>query len=543
MNHGDDDDDDDDDDNKLFYAFCKMMSTLSRNLANDDGLIPEEHIMAARIGSIVYSLSDHLATLVDVEFEFRGDIVSLFVHVVYGAFFTVFLANDIFNEQYLPVLLGRLRLSQDGFKRLLPIIEAETGLRLVPGGATHCTTYTVGFESMTLATSRGICTAMVQDEMISNLHGVWVEAESKDGSKLVYRNLKCPGGDECPISCDQVQRVLQYKGNKDIDTKSKKKKKTKKSKKLKHKPFKPQSSEPHHDDTSSTKSTTSGYSIKQDEEDGDDDADGVDDYSESNDHDFQDNGLILPKDFIKNLTSRVLIVFLLLLPNGESSINNDHSANGRSLEDSINSTSSTDGAQLSLSYHACSYMDSWYPATTYFELLIAKTAVTSFKEACKLKGVCPGCLTAAVLRSRIALMLLAFGQFAGLVGANSLEPTSAKICLDCQGSTTCLHRADLYFIQAFRTLDTDSNASTKEFIGPYKQELPSDYSVWKKQGCYYLAQPNKAFLVHEIPDSYYVAMVGFVDILNNKVGRLTYFNDPVVVNPLSTPMIDFQYLK
>ncbi|KAI8873628.1 hypothetical protein GQ42DRAFT_176318 [Ramicandelaber brevisporus] len=514
MNHGDDD--------KLFFVFYRKMSTLSRNLVDGENLTDKERIMAARIGSIVYSLYPHLATLVDIEVWNGDHMASLFAHVVHSAFFTTFLAFEVYGELSLQHLLSGLRLSQNDFKRLLTVIETETYRRVVPRDVTHCTAYTDVIESMILAENRGICTYEAHDENGSMMHGYWIEAEYKGGSKLVFRNLKCPGGDECPISCDQVQRVLRYKGDKSSGMKSKKKKA---KKAVKHKPFKPQAGESDQDDTTNTKSTTSDNNIEQEEEGNEDDADDLSDSSESDDHDFQEYGLMIPKDFIQSSVSRGMFgfkrlplmlfwhlsvigitMFMFLLAFG---VINTNSSNGSAAANSADSNGSgnntttagnivSSGNVTNFIMRGATYLasnasaiiavisalgipgafialtwirESWYPATTYFELLAAKAAVTSFKKACKLKGVCPGCLMAAVLRNRAALMLLAFGQFAGLV-----------------------------------------------------------------------ARPNTAFLVRETPDWPGVAMIGYVTVLNNKVGRLTYFKEPILVKPLSTPMINFQYL-
>ncbi|KAI8868694.1 hypothetical protein GQ42DRAFT_179811 [Ramicandelaber brevisporus] len=601
------------DDNEMSErVFYYRTDSLSRKLANDEDLTDEDRTVVGRLGSIIWSLSAHLVTLIDIKVEIYGYMVRVFDFVVYDAFFTVYLAASCFNIRYPPVLLARLRLSHGDFKRLLPVIEAETYRRVVPRCATHCSAYAVGSESMTLARSRGICTYEVYDDKDPIGHGYWIEAEGKRGSKLVFRNLECPGGDECPISCDRVQLALRYKANKGSATKSKKKNKSKKSKAMKHKPFKPQAGEPSHNRTFNIVNTTSSHNIEQEEDDSDDDADDADDgdiidrlgdSSESDDHDFQKFGLMLPKDFIQSSVSRgvfgfkrqplmflwhfsvigmTVVMFLLAFgvintnSSHESAAANSADSNGNgnnrtTTENIVSSGNVTNFIMRGATYlasNASSFIavisatgipgafvvltrirEFKYPATTYFELLATKAAVTSFKKACKLKGVCPGCLMAAVLRNRAALMLLAFGQFAGLVGANSLEPKAAKMCFDCRGSTTCLFRAGMHFIQAFAVYDQDTDEMVEGMSGRYRQKLPSDCSAWTKYSCeqswrgdYYLAQPNKAFLVREIPDWSGVAMVGYVTVLNNKVGRLTYFKDPIIVGPLSTPMIDFQYI-
>ncbi|KAI8865964.1 hypothetical protein GQ42DRAFT_165788, partial [Ramicandelaber brevisporus] len=297
------------------YAFCIKTIELSRKMVKGEHLAEKECILAARLGLIVYSLSDHLVTLVDVYADVGDKLVRVFDHMLYSAFFTTYLAIDIEYDRSLPILLGRLRLSQDDFKRLLPIIEAETYRQVVPYGAAHCTAYADIYESFALARSRGICTYMVYDKKKSTIQGYWIEAESKGGSKLVFRNLECPGGDECPISCDRVQLALRYKGNKGNATKSKKKKKSKRSKAMKHKPFKHQAGEPGHNRIFNIVNTTSGYNIKQEEEDSDDDTDDADnidrlgDSSESDDHDFQKSGLMIPKDFIQSSVSRGVFGF------------------------------------------------------------------------------------------------------------------------------------------------------------------------------------------------------------------------------------------
>ncbi|KAI8865559.1 hypothetical protein GQ42DRAFT_166012, partial [Ramicandelaber brevisporus] len=303
--------------------FYGSMIFLSRRLANENDLIDEDRIVVARTGLIVYSLSHLFTTLIDFEVELSGKMVSFFAPAIYGAFFTMFLAFKFVVDPLLPELFGRLRLSQDDFKRLLPVIEAELLSQVVPRGATHCTTYIDAIKSMDIAESRGICTYVMCDKEDSIVHGFWVEAESKGSSKLVFRNLECPGGDECPISCDQVQRVLRYKGDKGGGTKSKKKK-VKKSNAMIHKKFTVQTIESGKDDMPTTKEMTFGYCIKQEEEDDGEDADNADNadkadkagkdsglggLSESDGHDFQKSGLMIPKDFIQSSVSRGMFGF------------------------------------------------------------------------------------------------------------------------------------------------------------------------------------------------------------------------------------------
>ncbi|KAI8866560.1 hypothetical protein GQ42DRAFT_165417 [Ramicandelaber brevisporus] len=155
---------------------------------------------------------------------------------------------------------------------------------------------------------------------------------------------------------------------------------------------------------------------------------------------------------------------------------------------------------------------------------------------------CPGCVTVALLRARRSVLLAIFGPFASMLGSVGQALAALRACLDCYGSTTCLHRGDLYVVHAFSELQRNADFVVSENIGPYHTSLPPGLPCSNRDGRYYLADDDKAFLVRAMPESSKVAIVATLDIIPNKVGRVTWLTTAIVVEPLSTPICDFKYL-
>ncbi|KAI8869913.1 hypothetical protein GQ42DRAFT_155797 [Ramicandelaber brevisporus] len=106
-------------------------------------------------------------------------------------------------------------------------------------------------------------------------------------------------------------------------------------------------------------------------------------------------------------------------------------------------TTEAAGTCSSIMYISCGSRD---VCTSTFT---TRRAIVNFSDAASVKYACVGCQTAALLEFREEVSKLAAGPYVNLIGQPSSTSKESSMLIDRPGTTSCLHRAGFYFIEAY----------------------------------------------------------------------------------------------
>ncbi|KAI8873158.1 hypothetical protein GQ42DRAFT_176684 [Ramicandelaber brevisporus] len=575
-------------------TFYKKVTELSNMLAIGKRLLNEDYVVAIRLATITHAARAHLAALLGIIVKVNSNSVNFFGPATLMTMLIANLARTMLKENHSDILISILLGSKHDLQRLLPVIEADTGMGLVPRETTRCVMCSGADEGWELCTRDGLCSfqlAELQHDMANQvINGYWVTAYGIQGPKVVFRNLDCPGDDSCPINCNRIQCALSYEkhdsnsnSNSDSDSNNKDN--------LIHKLLNSINSLRNSTNNNSNNRTVHMHPpLKTALNDDSKLVSYTDEYMEASKLQVDDKNLMVPSNFIENLTSRgvfglkgqPLVIILYVVEVGlvaiaitlavgaikvkmnddtSTSISTNTNTNGNfgnidsivisgnGLINNIISSISQLGnaAAVTVALTVAGFLPPivskfFTPYTKIRELATCRTAVTSFSETCKVGKNCPGCMTAAMFHERVSVSSVAYGKFAGLVGNDGTTPLTLRACFDLPGTTTCLHRAGYYFIHAFKALKRSDDTLVKLSIGPHQFDLPQDIPGTFRNGHNYFAQKGKAFIARTMTNKRRVAIVASVDITPNRHGKITWLDEAFIVEPLSTPICDVKYL-
>ncbi|KAI8871605.1 hypothetical protein GQ42DRAFT_92342 [Ramicandelaber brevisporus] len=196
----------------------------------------------------------------------------------------------------------------------------------------------------------------------------------------------------------------------------------------------------------------------------------------------------------------------------------------------------------------------YWPDTTFHDFVSCRRAIVNFSDATSAKRICVGCQTAALLESRESVSKSAAGPYVNLIGQPSSSSKEDGMLIDRPGTTSCLHRAGFYFIEAFSLIsypccgkpDIDpkfENAVNRDVvkynvrtytIEPCKVLLGSANNI---RDNIYSAKYGKSLLGRVVNDGYCIAIIAVVNVGLREYGRLTWLEKPVIVYTRSTPYI------